>query len=112
MESILKTIKQQLGVSEEYTVFDTDITIQINSAFMTLRQLGLGPDAGFHISGDTETWDQFGVDEPNLGAVKSLIYLKTKLAFDPPSSSFVIESFNRQIDELVWRLNVDKEEDV
>lgn len=106
MESILTSIKKLLGIEEEYTQFDNDIIMHINSAFLNLTQLGVGPVEGFLIEDDTATWEDFIGDSNQLQAVKSYMYLKVKLLFDPPLSSSVIESMNRMIAELEWRLNV------
>lgn len=106
MESILTSIKKLLGIAEEYTQFDDDIIIHINSVFLNLTQLGVGPSEGFLIEDDTATWDDFIGDSNQLQAVKSYVYLKVKLLFDPPLSSSVAESMNRMISELEWRLNV------
>lgn len=108
MESILTSIKKMLGIDEEYTHFDADIIMHINSVLMILTQLGVGPAEGFMIEDDTSTWVDF-IPEANaaqLHAVKSYIYMKVKLIFDPPLSSAVIDSMNRQIAEFEWRLNV------
>lgn len=108
MESILTSIKKMLGIDEEYTHFDADIIMHINSVLMILTQLGVGPAEGFVIEDDTSTWVDF-IPEANaaqLHAVKSYIYMKVKMIFDPPLSSAVIESMNRQIAEFEWRLNV------
>lgn len=108
MESILTSIKKLLGIDEEYTHFDADIIMHINSVLMILTQLGVGPAEGFVIEDDTSTWVDF-IPEANaaqLHAVKSYIFMKVKLIFDPPLSSAVIESMNRQIAEFEWRLNV------
>lgn len=106
MESILTSIKKLLGIAEEYTQFDDDIIMHINSVFLNLTQLGVGPSEGFLIEDDTATWDDFIGDSNQLQAVKSYVYLKVKLLFDPPLSSSVTESMNRMISELEWRLNV------
>lgn len=106
MESILTSIKKLLGIEEEYTQFDNDIIMHINSVFLNLTQLGVGPAEGFLIEDDTATWEDFIGDSNRLQAVKSYMYLKVKLLFDPPLSSSVIESMNRMIAELEWRLNV------
>lgn len=106
MESILTSIKKLLGIDEEYTQFDSDIIMHINSVFLNLTQLGVGPSEGFLIEDDTATWDDFIGDSNQLQAVKSYVYLKVKLLFDPPLSSSVTESMNRMISELEWRLNV------
>lgn len=110
MESILTSIKKLLGISEEYTHFDSDIIFHINTVFMTLNQLGIGPKKGFRIEDSTDTWlDYISDDNKNYEAIKDYIYFKVKLAFDPPLSSSVIESINRSISELEWRLNVEAE---
>ena len=109
MESILTSIKKLLGIDEEYTQFDDDIIMHINSVFLNLTQLGVGPSEGFLIEDDTATWEDFIGDSNQLQAVKSYMYLKVKLLFDPPLSSSVIESMNRMIAELEWRLNVSVE---
>lgn len=106
MDSILTSIKKLLGVTKEYEHFDADLIMHINSVLMILTQMGVGPPEGFMIEGDTETWDEFVDEESNLAAVKSYIHLKVKLLFDPPTSSAVMESMNRMITELEWRLNV------
>lgn len=106
MDSILTSIKKLLGIDEEYTQFDNDIIMHINTVFLNLTQLGVGPEEGFLIEDDAATWDDFIGDSNQLQAVKTYVYLKVKLLFDPPLSSSVIESINRIISELEWRLNV------
>lgn len=103
MESILTSIKKLLGIHEEYTNFDEDIIIHINTAFATLNQLGVGPSGGFMIEDSSAEWLEY-IDECNLTMVKTYIYLKVKMVFDPPTSSAVIESIKRTIDELEWRI--------
>lgn len=105
MDSILTSIKKLLGITEEYEHFDPDIIVHINSAFMILNQLGVGPEEGFSIKDKSSTWDEF-LSGSNLEAVKTYVYLKVKLMFDPPLSSTVIEAIKSQISELEWRLNV------
>lgn len=109
MESILTSIKKLLGITEEYNQFDPDIIMHINSVFMILTQLGVGPAEGFSIEDDTAVWTDFIQDIKKLESVKTYIYLKVKLLFDPPLSSAVIDSTNRLINELEWRLNVTAE---
>lgn len=105
-ESILRTIKKMLGLpTDDFGQFDTDLIVHINSIFNTLTQLGVGPASGFTITGLDEVWSDFVTDQ-RLDMVKSYVYLKTRLAFDPPSSSSVLEAFNKQIAEYEWRLNV------
>ena len=105
MESILNSIKKMLGPSAEDDHFNPDIIMHINTEFMTLTQLGVGPSKGFYIEDDTTTWLEFIPDLKNFQAIKTYIYLKVKLVFDPPQSSAVIESMNKKIAELEWRLN-------
>lgn len=104
-ESILTSIKKLLNISREYTAFDTDIIIHINTVFNILNQLGIGPD-GFKIEDDLTTWNSFIDDVSLLESVKSYIYLKVKLMFDPPLNSAILESNKQLINELEWRLNV------
>lgn len=106
MDSILNTIKKLLGLEESYTHFDTDIIIGINTALSTLTQIGVGPAEGFSISDKTTTWSDYISDMSKLELIKSYIQLKTKLLFDPPTSSAVIEVINKQITELEWRISV------
>ena len=110
MDSILTSIKKLLGITAEYKQFDPDLIIHINSVFLILKQLGIGPEQGFSISGEYETWDQFLPEgSTNLEAVKSFMYIKVKLLFDPPTSSAVMEAMNRMASEYEWRLNVEAE---
>ena len=110
MDSILISIKKLLGITEEYKQFDPDIIIHINSVFLTLKQLGVGPEKAFAITGEYETWDQFlPEDNPNFEAVKSYMHIKVKLLFDPPTISAVMEAMNKMAKEYEWRLNVEGE---
>lgn len=106
-ESILNTIKKLLGVDPSYDSFDTDITVFINSSLGILNQFGVGPDEGFSITGATETWDDYLPDDPvTQEMAKTYIYLKTRLAFDPPQVSGVIEAIKEQTAEIEYRLLV------
>ncbi len=110
MDSILTSIKKLLGIAEDYKHFDNDIIIHINSVFMILNQLGVGPANGFSISDEFATWaDYLPEDNKNFEAVKTYIHLKVKLIFDPPLSSTVAEAMKQMISELEWRLNVEAE---
>lgn len=111
MESILNTIKGMLGPTAEYTRFDPDIIAHINTALADLNQIGVGPEEGFFIEDETSTWGDF-IDPTSLKfeSVKSYIYMRVKLLFDPPTSSAVIESYNRQIEKCEWRLSVAADE--
>ena len=108
MESILTSIKKLLGITEEYTHFDQDIIMHINSVFMVLNQLGVGPSTGFSIEDSTTTWADFIPDmtAANVEGVKTYMYLKVRMLFDPPTNSSVIESYNRTIAEYESRLNI------
>ena len=105
-ESILTSINKMLGIEENYNIFDTDIIIHINTIFMTLNQLGVGPSSGFKIEDDSAIWSEYIDEDSDLEAVKTYIYLKVKLLFDPPLSSSVIEVMKQSIAELEWRLSV------
>lgn len=111
MESILTSIKKMLGITEEYEHFDADLIMHINSVFMILTQLGVGPSSGFSITDKLSTWSQFISDETKLQLVKSYMHLKVKLLFDPPLSSAVIAAMEKMISEAEWRLNVAAETD-
>ena len=106
MESILTSVKKMLGVTEEYTHFDADIIMHVNSVFMILTQMGVGPAEGFIIEDDLAYWEDFIPDPIQLQAVKSYMYLKVKSLFDPSASSAVTGSYDRLISELEWRLHV------
>ena len=108
MESILTSIKKLLGIEEEYEHFDQDIIMYINNAFMTLTQIGVGPKEGFSIYDDSASWSDFIPEGSNLEGVKTYIYLKVRLVFDPPPAS-VLESMKSMAAELEWRLNAEVE---
>lgn len=111
MESILTSIKKLLGIAEEYEHFDADLIMHINGVFTILTQLGVGPSEGFFIRDESEQWTDFVTNPARIELVKSYMYLKVKLLFDPPTISSVLESTNRQINEFEWRLNVAVESD-
>lgn len=106
MESILTSIKKLLGIAEEYEHFDADIIMHINSAFMALTQIGVGPTKGFSIKDKTSSWDDFVADPTKFEAVKTYVYLKVRLVFDPPTNSTVIAAFEKQLAEWEFRINV------
>lgn len=106
MDSILTSIKKLLGITEEYEHFDQDLIIHINSVFMILNQLGVGPAKTFSITDSSSIWSDFTSDNTEIESVKTYVYLKVRMIFDPPTSSAVIEAMNRQISEFEWRLNV------
>ena len=105
MESILNSVKSHIGISETDTHFDPDIIIHINSVFSILKQMGVGPATTFSIVDDKEIWDDF-LDDDDFNEVKTYMYLKVKMAFDPPTNSNIMNAMKEQINELEWRLNV------
>lgn len=109
MESILTSIKKMLGIEEDYTHFDSALILFINSAFGILYQLGVGQKTEpFKITGKDELWKDF-ISNNEIETVKSYIFAKVKLQFDPPTSSFVLSSYQDLIKEFEWRCNVDAE---
>lgn len=106
-ESIFESIKSLLGPDASYDVFDQDILIHINTAISVLTQLGVGPAAGFMVTGPDETWKDFIGDDKILQMVKTYIYMKVKMAFDPPTNSSVLNAYNEACKEYEWRLNVE-----
>lgn len=109
--SILQSTKKVLGLDEEYTVFDTDVIMHINTTFSKLLQLGVGPQDGFEIESEAESWDQFTDDDKMLNMVKSYVYLSVRLLFDPPTTSYLIAAYQKQMEEMEYRLNVHREEE-
>lgn len=109
-ESILTSIKQLLGIGEDDEHFDMDIIIHINSVFAILTQLGAGPKEDFSISDKSAVWSEFIDDHSKFETIKSYVYLRVRLLFDPPVSSAVLESMNRMIDEFGFRINVATDE--
>lgn len=105
-DSILETTKKLLGIDASYEHFDTDIIIQINSALMIARQLGVPIPQGFKVTGNLEEWSDIPRIE-DIEGLKNYIYLRTRLAFDPPVNSFVVEAIKDQIKEYEWRINVE-----
>ena len=106
MDSILVSIKKLLGIDASYTAFDVDVIVHINTAFAVLNQLGVGPANGFMIEGEAESWDDYITDN-NFSMLKTFVYLKVRLAFDPPTSTALIESMNNTLNELTWRLELE-----
>jgi hypothetical protein len=110
MDSILTSIKKMLGITAEYTHFDVDIIMHINSVFADLAQMGVGPDDGFYIEDASTLWDDYLTDSSTLNAVKSYMYLRVKLLFDPASiGSSTLAAYERQISQWEWRLNIQGE---
>lgn len=103
-DSILATIKKMLGIDAAYQPFDTDIILFINSAFMTLNQLGVGPEDGFSIRDYKATWKEYLINGVNLNAVQEYVYMKVKMVFDPPGNSFVMSAMQERCKEIEQRL--------
>ena len=110
--SILKSTKKMLGLDSEYTAFDVDVIMHINSTFSVLTQMGVGPEAGFMIEDESAVWDDFIAADNRYNNVKTYMYLKVRTLFDPPTTSFLLEAQNKQLAEYEWRLNVTREGDL
>lgn len=102
--SILRSIRQRIGPSAEYDVFDTDLIVNINTSFSRLCQLGVGPETPFRIYDDTAIWDDFQTEDKIMEDVKQYIYLKARLIFDPPQSGTVINMYKEEAEKLEWLL--------
>lgn len=107
--SILIGTKKILGLAEDYTAFDHDITTYLNSAFATLSQLGVGPTGGFMVEDELEEWVDVDLPDDQLNLVRTYVTLKVRMLFDPPTTSYLITAMNEQIREYEWRLNVLRE---
>jgi hypothetical protein len=108
-ESILTSTKKILGLEADYTPFDLDVITHINAAFSILNQLGVGPVDGFSIDDNSTSWNDYDVPQNQLHLVKTYVFLKVRVLFDPPGTSFLLESANNQIKEYEWRLNTFRE---
>lgn len=108
--SILTSTKKNLGIGEDYTVFDDQIIDFINNALSTLNQLGIGPEVGYRIDDASAVWSDF-FDDDRMNSIKTYIFLKVKMLFDPPSTGYVMTALQEQVRELEWRLNVVREGD-
>ena len=108
-QSILKSTKKILGLADDYTAFDSDVITHINTAFSTVNQLGVGPTGGFTIEDNADVWDDIGLPQNQENMIKTYIFLKVKMLFDPPTTSFTIDAMNDQLKELEWRLSTFRE---
>lgn len=106
MDSILDSIKKLLGIDPSIEVFDVDLIIAINTAIDTLAQLGVGSLGGFSIDSNAQTWTDYLGDSKEKNMVKNFIHIKSKLLFDPPTSSVLAEAYNKQLDELTFRIRM------
>ena len=111
-ESILNSIKKMLGIYPTVAEFDSELMLHINSVLASLTQMGIGPsDTGYAITSSANTWTEFLSGDKRLESVKSYVYLKVRLIFDPPVQSSVIDAFEKQIKELEFRIYVTKDND-
>lgn len=108
--SILISTKKILGVAESYRAFDLDVLTHINAAFSVLSQLGVGPVDGFFIEDEAAVWADFVVPVNQVALVRTYIFLKVRMLFDPPTTSFLLDATKSQIEELEWRLNIFRED--
>jgi hypothetical protein len=110
-QSILKSTKKILGIGPDDDSFDLDVLTHVNSVFSTLQQLGIGPETGFTIEDDTVNWGDYLIDDPlKLNQVRTYVYLRVRLLFDPPTTSYLLTAVQKQLEECEWRLNVHREE--
>ena len=105
-DRILESVKKVLGIAPEYLAFDVDIVMHINSVFSQLIQLGAGPEDGFEIEDSSTLWSAYLGDNKKLNFIKSYMYLKVRMLFDPPTTSFDITAKQEQIKEFEFRINV------
>lgn len=108
--SILTDTKKALGLADNYTAFDHEIIMYINSVLATLHQLGIGPGIGYAIANASDTWDELIADEKRLNSVQSYMYLRVKMLFDPPTVGFVLTAVKGMIEEAEWRITVAQDE--
>jgi hypothetical protein len=111
MDSILLTIRTMLGIPDGFDGFDVPILSGINSAIFSLSQLGVGPDGGLVVTDDSQTWTELYDGVTNLESVKAYVWLKTRLIFDPPGTSFLLTAIQNQVVELEWRLQTEVDPD-
>lgn len=113
LSSILNDIKNSVGLDANYSPpgFQTQIIMSINTAFMELNQLGVGPKRGFRIENEKQDWNEFLPSDIQLEGVKTYIELRTRLLFDPPTNSFLVSAIEDQLKELQFRLEIQAEED-
>ena len=104
MESILTSVKKICGMPESFNAYDDDVILHVNTVFMALRQMGIGPATPFSIEDDGAEWTDFTENIEQLEAVKTYVSFKVKLIFDPPQSSTVMQAIKDTIAECEWRL--------
>lgn len=106
MGGILEDIKSMLGIEKEDTAFDIEVLLHTNSAIATLTQLGVGPPDGYEVTGYTNLWSELLLERKDLNDVKSYIYIRVRLIYDPPANSYLVKSYEEQAKELEWRIEV------
>lgn len=106
IESILSSVKRNLGIMEDYDHFDEDLIIHINSALSILTQVGVGPEAGFAITDKNSKWSDFMGDDKRLNMVQQFVYVRVKYLFDPPQAAATLDALKQTADELIWRIEV------
>lgn len=109
--SILTSVKNTLNLADDYTPFDEVVIMHINTVFSTINELGVGPFNGFQIEDKTATWSTFLQDDPRLNNIKTYIYLRVRMLFDPPTTGYHVTAMQDQIKELEWRINVRREDE-
>lgn len=109
MDSILTSVKKVLGVPADFAAYDLDLILFINAALANLTQIGVGPEAGFQITGSTETWESFLADDPRQNNIKAYVVAKVRLMFDPPGTSFGIDALKTIAEEFEHRISVARE---
>lgn len=105
-DSILMTMRKLVCGDPYADHFDTDLLVHINACFSILNQLGVGPETGFVVTDETQSWSNYIADNHVLNMVKTYITLKVRVIFDPPMTSSILEAMNKEISQLEWRLNV------
>jgi hypothetical protein len=111
-QSILKSVKKAVGIGDDDESFDLDILMHINSEFSNLCDMGVGPEEGFVVEDDSLEWGDFldaEEERVKLSKVKMAVILRTRLLFDPPTTSFLLDALKAQLQEMEWRLNVNRE---
>lgn len=105
-DSILKTVKNYVNVNNEDDVFDDELILDINSTFLTLNQIGAGPEKPFTISDDTSVWSDFMTNIDDVSAIKSYVCMRVRRMFDPPTSGSLDNALKELIAEYEWRINI------
>lgn len=108
--SILTSVKKTLNLTEDYEAFDQDVILHTNAVFSILNQLGVGPPGGFAIEDKEPVWDAFLEGDPRSNDIKSYVYLRVRMLFDPPTTGYLTTAMEKQIEEFGWRINARRED--